>query len=85
LSELAHLDAAGFPADSATLAGKERRRLVALSANGDTLAAIELAGDTTAWLARSGAGTQLYRLAPYGADRLVPNVDSLVRPGTSRR
>ena len=85
LSELAHLDAAGFPADSATLAGRQRRRVVALGAKGDTLAAIELAGDSTAWLARSGAGTQLYRVAPYGADRLVPNVDSLVRAGAGRR
>lgn len=79
LSELARFEATGFPADTATFTGKETRRLVALDAKGDTLAAIELTGDDTAWLARSRGSTQIYQVASYRVDRLVPKVDSLFK------
>jgi hypothetical protein len=84
LAELARFDASGFPPDTASFEGKDSRRVVALGAKGDTLAAIELAGDGSKWLARSRGSTQLFEVAGYRVDRLTPKVDELVRSGGKR-
>lgn len=72
LMELSHFGATGFPPDSAAFSGRETRRVTALGANGDTLARIEFAGDSTAWLARTAGGPSLFQAAPYRVDRLTP-------------
>jgi hypothetical protein len=78
LSELARFDATGFADDSVAFSGKQRRRIVALGAAGDTLAAVEMVGDSTRWLARSRGDPETYDVAPYRVDRAVPALTRLI-------
>jgi hypothetical protein len=71
LIALDRYNANGFLPDSAWK-GKEARRVVALGSTGDTLAMVELRGDSTAWAVRKAGDPQLYQVSDYDANRLAP-------------
>lgn len=73
LSELTRFAATGFEADSAAFQGRDLRRVVALGQAGDTLASVELRGDSATWLARVPGRPTLFRVSSYSVDRLTPS------------
>ena len=73
ISELSHLEASGFPADSTHPSTRQTRRVTAFGKNGDTLAVVTLTGDGTSdWSATARGNAQQYLLSTFDADRLVP-------------
>ncbi len=73
ISELSHLEASGFPADSARPSTRETRRIMVFGKSGDTLGVVTLVGDGTSdWSAAARGNTQHYLLSTFDADRLVP-------------
>jgi hypothetical protein len=83
LAELARFDATGFPADTTSFDGKESRRVFAIGASGDTLVAIEFAGQEYTWLARLRGNPQLFQVASYRVDRIAPKPEEILRqPGS---
>ncbi len=78
LRELAGLEATGFAPDTVAFEGDDRRRVVALGADADTLGSVEMAGsgDGT-FLARTPGDATLFRLSSFRVDRVAPEADSI--------
>ncbi|MEZ4416782.1 MAG: DUF4340 domain-containing protein [Gemmatimonadota bacterium] len=76
LGEISRISATGFPTPSEEPAG-ERRTLVAIANEGDTLLALEgWVAPETFVVRRAGSGT-LYELSQWRGDRMMPPPDSL--------
>lgn len=78
LRELVSLEATGFAPDTATSEGDDRRRVVALGADADTLGSVEMAegGDGT-FLARTPGDATVFRLSSFRVERVAPEADSI--------
>lgn len=77
LIALSRYDASGFPPDSAWR-GRQDRKIIALGARGDTLALLELRGDSTTWVARRAGDPHLFHVSAYDADRIAPKRSDLI-------
>ncbi len=83
LGELASARASGFVAPGDSLAQVPARdRVLALSATGDTLAALTVGGEGGDRWVRARGDETLYRLQSYRADRLAPAEDKVTGSGS---
>ncbi len=79
LRELADLRGTGFPPDG-PFPEEGRRRVVALGADGDTLASVELAPIEGSFRVRTREGGTVFELSSFRADRIAPAADRLRSP-----
>ncbi|MBI4519764.1 MAG: DUF4340 domain-containing protein [Gemmatimonadetes bacterium] len=80
LQELAHLQASGFLADTASL-GNAPRSLLVLGAANDTLAHLTVGSpDGINFRLRAGARPEVYDLPSWRADQLAPTRESVASP-----
>ncbi len=81
LQELAGLQAAGFLAETDSMATRpEGAHVLALSASGDTVGQVTLGSGTSDRWARTPGDSVTYRVAAWRVDRLVPAEGSVVVP-----
>lgn len=78
LAELADLQAYGFPPEAASL-GDSLRHVVALGAEGDTLADLTLGTNGLNFRVRRAGNRTVYDLSSWRADRLTPKREVLTR------